>query len=318
MKSFTKILILVLAATPGMAQLAMNDLFNRPDGNSLGVDWTEQDGDAKIAGNMLLANSPQSFGWASHDLFSGNYMNTVVRAKWAMNGGGGDRISLIAGVEPSNWSGIEVRIADNDGDGLADRIFFHAAVNAGAWFVGGTTQIMTTPLASGEATLWFSNNGDTANVDIKDLATGAVQSYSKSGILTNAPVGGRVGIGYFGNGTVDDFQAWSGSPAGPIYTITATRVGHAPTILVDKASPWAPIVIAYSVTGQGPIYTPFGVVGLTEPIYVALQTYADATGRLEIPLGPLSGTAGALLFTQAADLSGAAPVLTNTFAVTLI
>src|SRR5436853_5554587 len=86
-----KILVLVLAAVPAVAQQrSTNDLFNRPNNNSLGVDWTEQDGDAKIANNALLANSNFQFGWCSHNAFNANYASTVVRAKWATNGGGGD------------------------------------------------------------------------------------------------------------------------------------------------------------------------------------------------------------------------------------
>lgn len=311
-----KILLLCIAATPCMAQLAMNDLFDRPDGNNLGADWTEQDGDAKIANNMLQANSPSSFGWSSHNFYNSNYASTVVRAKWAMNGLGGDRISLIAGVDPTNWSGIEVRIADNDGDGLADRVFFNAAVNAGAWFSGASSVTMTAPMASGEATLWFSNNGDTANIALRDLVTNAVQTYARSGILANPPVGGRVGIGYFGDGTVDDFRAWYGSPFGPVYTITAPRVGSSPVMLVTDATPFGHVVLGYSMTGQGPIYTPIGIVGLTEPIYIFWDSNADANGRLELPLGPLAGAVGATVYTQAADLT--APALSNYHTVTLL
>jgi hypothetical protein len=311
-----KILFLVVAATPAMAQLAMNDVFDRPDSNSLGADWTQQDGNAKIANNMLLANSPFTFGWCSHNFYSGNYANTVVRARWAMSSAGGDRISLIAGVNPMDWSGIEVRIADNDGDGLADRIFFNAAVNAGAWYTPTSFANMTAPLASGEATLWFSNAGDTVNVALRDLATNAVQSYSASGILAGPPLGGNVGIGYFGHGTVDDFRVWAGSPVGPVYTITATRVGSSPTMLVTDALPFGHVLLGYSLVGAGPIYTPLGVVGLSEPISIFWDASADANGRLELPLGPLGGQVGAMVYTQAVDLSQ--PALSNAHTVTLL
>src|SRR5690349_10151245 len=111
-----KILFLVAAAAPCFAQVAVCDLFDRPNSNLLGPDWIEQDSDAKIANNRLEANANFSFGWCSHTAYSAGYANTVVRAKWSTNGGGGDAISLIAGVDTVSWSGIEVRIADNDGD----------------------------------------------------------------------------------------------------------------------------------------------------------------------------------------------------------
>src|SRR5262245_59828539 len=202
---WAKILFVVLAAVPATAQVAVNDLFNRANSGSLGIDWTEQDGDSKITNNQLQANSPFGFGWCSHNSFAANYASVVIRASWAMNGLGGDSISMITGVDPMSWAGVEVRIADNNGDGLADRIFFNAAVNAGAWYNSSSFVNMTTPMASGEVTTWFSNNGDTVNVALRDPVTQAVQTYSASGILANPPTGTHVGIGYFGNGFVDDF-----------------------------------------------------------------------------------------------------------------
>src|SRR5262245_20307604 len=83
---WARILFIAIAALPATAQVATNDLFNRPDSGSLGADWTEQDGDAKIQNGKLQANSPFGFGWCSHTAFQASYANVVVRAAWEMNG----------------------------------------------------------------------------------------------------------------------------------------------------------------------------------------------------------------------------------------
>jgi hypothetical protein len=308
--------LLALLATSLCAQVATNDLFNRPNSTSLGIDWTEQDGDAKVDNNLLLANSPFTYGWCSHNAYSAPYADTVLRANWAMNGGGGDRIALIAGVNPSNWSGIEVRIADNNGDGTADRIFFNAAVNAGAWYTSPSFVNMTAPMFSGQATVWFSNAGDTVNVELLDPVTLQSQTYSASGILANPPTGTKVGIGYFGNATLDDFRVWNGSHTAPVYTLTTPRSLLPTTLLITDAAPSAHLVVGYSIAAPSPVATPFGILGLSSPIDILIDTTADLAGRLEIPMGALGSITGFTVHTQAIDLSSL--LLTNWFTAVVL
>lgn len=311
-----RIAVFAVLAASLSAQAAVNDLFNRPNSGNLGVDWIEQDGDSKITSNKLEANSLFSYGWCSHSAFQAPYASTVVRASFSMNGFGGDSIALIAGVDPNTWAGIEVRIADNNGDGLADRVFFNAAVNAGNWYGGSTFSNMTTPLVSGRATMWFSNAGDTVTIDILDTTTGIVQSYSRSGILALPPTGMNVGVGYFGNGNVDDFQAWTGAPTGPVFTFSTPRSLLPGTLLVAGAAPSAQVAVAYSGTGAGPIPTPLGVVGLSLPIDILFELPADANGRLELPFAAFGAMAGFTLHVQAVDLT--TPALTNYFTLTFL
>jgi hypothetical protein len=67
MRTLAKILVVVAAALPCAAQVAVSDVFNRPNSNNLGVEWTQRDGHAKIAGNQLQGNDP-GFGWSGPDL----------------------------------------------------------------------------------------------------------------------------------------------------------------------------------------------------------------------------------------------------------
>src|SRR5262245_38182920 len=277
MKSAYWTLLVVLAAIPATAQVAVNDLFNRANSGSLGSDWTEQDGDATIVANQLQANSAFTFGWCSHKSFSASYSSVVLRASFTMSGSGG-AVSLITGVDPSTWNGVEVRISDNNGDGQADRIFFNAAVNAGAWYTSASWQDMSAPMASGEMTTWFTDGGNTVNVALRDPATGSVQAYSASGILANPPTGTQVGIGYRGTCFVDDFRAWVGTPTQPVYTLTAIHAGAPTTLLVSDTIPYTTIAVAYSTESLGPIPTIFGVLGLAGQIEILFEAQTDAAG----------------------------------------
>ncbi|HMS17055.1 MAG TPA: hypothetical protein PKA37_09470 [Planctomycetota bacterium] len=304
--------LLLIIASATFSQSAVHDLFNRANNGSLGLDWTEQDGNANIASNRMTAASPFSVGWSSHNTFSANYADTVVRLNWSTNNLGGDMISLIAGVNPNTWQGIEVRVADNNGDGLSDRIFFNAAVNAGNWYGGSLFYNIATPLASGEATLWFTNAGDTANLRIRNLTTGATETFSGSGILSNPPTGTAVGVGYFGDGYADNFRAFTGSPDGIAYTVEPARIGTSATFMVSNATPNGAAYLALSTAGNGPIATGIGNVFLSLPIFELAILPLDAAGSVLLPIGVLPpALLGIPVHHQALDLS--APVLSNAF-----
>jgi hypothetical protein len=157
--------------------------------------------------NQLQANAGFSFGWSAHTVFSAPIQNTVARTNFQINGGGGDGLSLIAGANTSSWAAIEARLADNNGDGLAGRLFFNASVNAGTWFGGSLFYDLVVPRVSGVMTLSFSGSGSTANVQIADAGSGNVENFSPSGIPAGFAFGTKAGVGYFGNGRIDDFQA---------------------------------------------------------------------------------------------------------------
>lgn len=304
--------VLLVIASCTFGQSAVHDLFNRPNNGNLGLDWTEQDGNANIANNRMTAASPFTVGWSSHNTFSASYADTVVRLVWSTNGFGGDMISLIAGVNPNTWQGIEVRVADNNGDGLSDRIFFNAAVNAGNWYGGSLFYNIAAPLASGEATLWFSNGGDTANLRIRNLTTNATELFSGSGILTNPPTGTAVGVGYFGDGYADDFRAFTGSPDGIAYTVEPPRIGTSATFLVSNATPNGAAYLALSTAGTGPIPTAIGNVWLSFPILEIAVLPLNAAGTASLPIGVLPpALLGLPIHHQALDLS--APALSNAF-----
>ncbi len=308
--------ICLFGATSVSAQVAVNDLFNRPNGG-LGPDWLQIDGSAAISNGGIQGTNPWIFGWSAHTAYGAGYQATVVRADWAI-GSPGARVSVIAGVDPNTWQGIEVRIADNTGNSLADRIFFNAAVNAGNWYGGSLFFNLANPLASGQVTLWFTNGGDTANVEIKDHATGATETFSAGGILALPPSGTTVGIGYFGTGMADDFRAWTGAPTGPSFTATAPRIGAPLDLLVTDATANSLVYIGYSLAGNGPTPTPLGNIALSLPYELLgnMPWPADNTGRVHILVQPLPPAfLGLPIHLQALDLAAAS--LSNAFTATL-
>jgi hypothetical protein len=310
--------MIALLLPAAAAQSAVNDLFDRPNSSSLGLDWAVQNGSATITNNQLQGNTPWSTGWAMHTTFAATYDQQVIRARWSQNAIG-SRMLLIAGCDAS-WSGVSVKIGDNiPSDMFADRVWFEAAVNAGSWFNQPTPVFfdLVPPLSSGTATVWFTNGGDTANVEI--VGGGTVQTFSASGILGSpfAPTGTNVGVGFFNQVRIDDFQVWMGSPSTPAYTFTAARSNHPAAFLVTGATPLNNVALGFSVTGAGPYSTPLGTLGLDAPIEVPFFLGADTEGRAELPTGVLPASlAGFVIHTQAVDLF--TPVLTNYFTISIL
>jgi hypothetical protein len=165
--------------------------------------------------------------------------------------------------------------------------------------------------------VWFTNGGNTVNLEIRDSAGANPQTFSASGISASPPTGTRVGFGYYNNPFIDDFQAWTGNANGLACTLTRARADQPASILVTHALANAPTAVAFSTTGGGPIPTAFGNVLLTDPVSVLGVFTADAAGRLEIPMGSVPpGLVGATFWVQAFD--GAAGVLSNGFTMTVL
>ena len=309
------LVICSLVPTSLSAQAAVHDRFNRANSANLGIDWVPQVGAATITNNQVQGNSPFQLGWSTHATYAYSYAETVIRADWAMNGFGGDRVSIVAGVNANTWQGIEARIGDNDGDGLADRVWFNLAINAGNWYGGSFFQNLTSPIPSGTATLYFTNNGDTANLLIENASLAFSQLISSSGILTNPPLGTDIAIGYFNDPMLDNVRAWVGDPTRPAYTMEPARVGTSVSLWVTGCAPVAPAYFALSTAGAGPIPTTIGDVLLSFPITEILTLPTDSNGDGLVPLGifPASLT-GVTIHTQVLDL--ATPALSNGFTIT--
>jgi len=296
---------------------ATNDTFNRANNTNLGPDWSVQTGSADIMSNQLQATGFQGdLGWAMHTTFVAPYDSQVIRADWSQNNAAFSRLIILAGAS-ANWSGVSVKIGDNDGDSFADRIWFEASMNASVWFNQTSVWFNLSPqIAAGTATVWFTNSGDTVNVELIRASDGSIQNYSASGIVASpfAPTGTSVGLGYQGQVRIDNFQAWVGSPTAPAYTLTQPRVGYPATFLVTGATPNNDVVMVYSLTGGGPIFTALGPIGLDLPFYFLPTVTADASGTASLVAPPLpAALATVTIYTQVLDIGSIS--LSNYFAV---
>lgn len=199
----------LMVASAAFAQSASDD-FNRPNSTNLGPAWIEQTGDTIIENNMGKGKDPFLLkGFMSHATFTGAYEASEQSVDFVCNGSG-QAIILLSGLNPSTWGAISVKLQDNDGDQLMDRLFFEQAFNAGSWGSGNPVIYnLATPTKTGRLSVSFTNNGDTAVCEIANATSGVTETASASGILSFAfPINGNnFGIGHSGNVSFDNWSA---------------------------------------------------------------------------------------------------------------
>jgi len=307
-------LLLTSAAT---AQVAINDTFDRPDSGNLGVDWIKVENNAVIQGGALIGKT-SNFGWALNTVYDAPYPSTVAKAHFSVSGPVGV-FGLIIGarIDKFFWEGVEARLCDCDGDGRMESLLFNSAPNAGGWFGSNPYHTLAAPMAAGTMKMWFSDNGDTLHVELRDASTGNVESFSDSGILSSpfVPTGRGVGISYYSNAYVDDFQAWTGEATDVPFTLTPPRVGLPASYLVTGATANSVVGLFISLTGAGPLPTPVGLLQLSLPVYSLAALPTDAAGRAELPIGAIPPFPGLPLYLQAIDAGTL--TLTNGFVATI-
>lgn len=193
------------------AQAIVFDDFNRPDSGNLGPNWVEQNGDFIIQanqgrGNVAFANDT----WMSFTGFDQPYAQAKARVEFARSPG--DSLfaaGLAVGLDPNTWGGVAVLVQDNDLNGLFDRIFFNAAINAGAWFNQPTPVFFDLPVQidAGQLTVWIEDGGDRAVARVEDVNGNLLGTYSAAGILGSAfpPTGTKVGVWVRSRPRFDDF-----------------------------------------------------------------------------------------------------------------
>ena len=335
-----------LVATAGGQQIVFDD-FNRPDSTSLGADWNEGNGDLVISGNRCKGNVPfANDTWMNHTSFGATYTSAKARIEFERDpadsffGAG-----VVIGLDPGSWGGIAVLIQDNDLDGQFDRIFFHAAINAGAWFSQPTPIFydLPTPITAGQLTVWAQEGGDLAVARVEDASGNLIGTYTAKGIVGTpyAPTGSDVGVWVRSRPFVDDFygiehQALDAYPqtisvaGGGEQTIDITLEsahGGEFYILVSSqttASPGTPIgggvllplvidpVLLWTLTHPNtpPYHDTFG----------PLDAIGHARAGIELPPGSSPTLVGLTLHHAAVSLSGSLvpTAVTNTASLSLL
>lgn len=314
--TFSAFLMAAVAVTGSAFAQSASDDFNRPNSSSLGSDWVVNNGQFAIDANQGKSNNPFGNGFIHHATLTGNYADSVQSVDFIINAFGGDYVGLVAGLNPATWSAVETKLQDNDGDGLFDRLFFNSAVNAGSWDGSTLWFDLATPIATGTMTLSFTNAGDIAVVTIDSIA-GGTEVFQGTGILgfTFPIAGSNFGISCFGDSWFDN---WSGDlgPAAPVYSISNLTAGQSATFSVNNLTLGDAVTFAYSLTGAGPIITPYGMADMSAPIKVLASASADVTGVASVSLTVPAGAVGSTLYTQALVVPTAS--LTNSLAVTVL
>ncbi len=310
-------LVALALAHPAAFAIGASDDFERPNGTNMGPDWLEIDGNTAIENGMGKGSSGAfNLGWMHHASFVGAFQDSVQSVDFQVTSTG-QAIVLLSGVNPNTWGGISVKIQDNDGDSLLDRLFFEQAFNAGSWGAGAPIFFdLAAPTASGRMTVHFANGGDTVVCDIQNDASGLTESYSASGITSFAfPIDGtNFGIGHRGAVLFDNWQVdidvasyGAGCPgSGGFVPVLSTpsnpTAGQSITINVADGVGGAPCLFLFGLTKA---QVPFGYGGCE------LLLGSVLAPTITVPLGGVGPGNGVV------TLTGTLPVNTSGVTATM-
>lgn len=295
--------VAALAVVPSLvAQTSASDDFNRPNSTNMGPDWVEVYGNTAISNNQGVgASGAFSKGWMHHSSFQGNYADSVQTIDFQAVGVLSN-VVLLAGLDPNTWGCVSLKLQDNNGNGLMDRVFFESAFNAGNWgTVGSPVKYdLLTETASGRLTLRFTDNGDTAVCEIENAASGQTEMTTASGILTFPfPLtGSDFGIGHSGDPLFDNWSvsvdttqygAGCAGSGGFVPSFTALNPAVAGQGLGLQIADGIGGGSAILMMGIGQASLPIGPVGCTllvSPTPILVQTPAIPMGGV----GPGNGS----------------------------
>jgi hypothetical protein len=205
--------LLAALAAPGSTQNWKDD-FNRPSGTQMGPDWIETVGDMAILNNKGKGNMPGGGHCKMvHVLAKGPY--DQARMKITINPPSGsivNYVGLFAGDGGANV--IFAKVQDNDSDGKYDSIFYYNDDSfLTQWGTGG---VGLTPFFRARVEMYFSNGGDTLNIDIDKNFDGVVdQHVENSGILAFAgQLSDGFAVGAYAETVFDDWEVDIPIPTG--------------------------------------------------------------------------------------------------------
>lgn len=228
-------LALCSLASPALAQGLWTDDFNQPNG-PLGAAWSVQNG-AFLISNGQAYSTGGDHHWAMHNSANADWRDQRVTLDFLprIQGPNLFYVGVLLGARP-DWLGAFVKVQDNDGDGLYDRVYFWYGVNAGASWGSPGYFDLAQALPAGRMTVYFTGAGDVANLDIDSNFDGATdEHFQLAGVLASplAPLlSSRVGIASFGSPGIDNFELrdMGLAPAVAYCTSGTTSSGCAPAM----------------------------------------------------------------------------------------
>ncbi|MFM7296890.1 MAG: hypothetical protein ACKO4Q_06675 [Planctomycetota bacterium] len=228
-------LVTLALALPSVAQSVWSDDFNRANG-AMGGDWTVQNGTFLISNGRAYSTGGDHH-WAMHNSANANWRNQKVTVDFLPRVQGPPLfyVGVLLGAR-TDWLGVFLKVQDNNGDGLYDRVFFWNGVNAGSSWGSPSFFNLSQAIPSGRMTAYFTNNGDVANLDIDRNFDGTVdEHFQLAGLLASplAPLlASEVGMVSYGSPGIDNFQVRDTGVALPVAYCTAgtTSAGCVPAM----------------------------------------------------------------------------------------
>jgi len=188
-----------LLALSSNASLIIADNFN----DNVFTGWVEQEGTANEAGGLLSGSSTSLF------TLDGQFSNSI--GVNAISNSNVDYVALVLNFT-SLTDNLFIKIQDNNGNGLFDRIFFYHGNNGNDALIGTNAFNFSSEVSS--SFFQITDNGD-GTVSAFIGATGD----TFGGSLLNTYSGTGVGLGFLGNSQADNFYIETTSVSEPNSTL---------------------------------------------------------------------------------------------------
>jgi hypothetical protein len=245
--------LVATSGAPSSLLSSWSDNFNRPDGTPLGPDWTDVLGTFGIMSNAGY-HLGTSNAWTQHNTASANYDAVTASIDFLPKVQGSNLVyvALIFGTGASS-DNVFLKVQDNNSDGLYDRVFFYRGINGGPW-TGSYYFDLSVPTPSGRMTCYFTNNGDTANLDIdRDFDNVVDDAFQASGLLgAGLQLGTGLGIGNYNSPAFDNWTASDGPP-GPVifnYCTAGTTTNGCNASMGATGTPSASATSGFTLTAS--------------------------------------------------------------------
>lgn len=229
---------------------------------------------------------------------------------------------LDAGIDWDDQSGSSsgaeymtfvVRVFDAGGTDIATfRLDDRSTNNGGDLSVFGNTaaNFGNAPADSGcDVSLWRDSSNTvhySLSLDGGGTATGSlgvvVGTVDKVEFYASHTTSGGPGGPAFGQLLMDYIRIWDGPTSSVITLATTGMTAGAPaTFDMTQATPGGQVFLAYSLVGNGPTSTPYGLADLSAPIQNFSPVTADGAGNATVGINVPGGAAGVTVWFQALD-----------------
>lgn len=210
-----------LPAPPSSLMPSWTDNFDRPNSSTLGPDWTIQGGSIGINNNRGVGIG-SAVNWAVHNSASGSYDSVTASVDFLPPAAPNVvYVACVLGVG-AGFDNIFVKVQDNLSNGTYNRVFFYRGINGGAWSSPYYFDLATQGVTQGRMSVYVTNNGDTANLDLDyDFNGTPDEHFECSGILAaNMTLGTQTAISTFRYPEFDNWTFGDPLPSTPVVYCT--------------------------------------------------------------------------------------------------